>query len=84
MMIKPKTARPYRKRLRLEDLCPDGVDIVVDWDRMMPGSSAFVPCLDSDELTRQVLEIAYSRGWRMAFYHRIEGGKWGVRFWRLT
>ena len=83
-ILRPKTSPPLRKRLKFDYLCPDGVDIKVDWERMMPGSSAFVPCIDSDELMRQVTEISYRFEWKMIYAHRIENGQWGVRFWRTA
>jgi len=32
---------------RIDELSPDGVLIVVQWDVMGVGSSAFIPCIDT-------------------------------------
>lgn len=83
-ILPPKTTQPHKRRITVRHLNPDGVDIKVDWERMVPGSSAFVPCLDSAELTRQLNETAFHFEWKFIYAYRIESGQWGVRFWRTA
>jgi hypothetical protein len=51
----------------LTDISPDGVRIVVDWDKFKPGASVFIPCIN----TAKAIDV------------RVEDGKYGVRVWRL-
>jgi hypothetical protein len=68
---------------RTDDLHPDGVRIVVDWEQMPVGSSAFIPCLNVEEAKKQVEKIAAKRGWKMKVCPRIEDERFGVRMWRV-
>ena len=63
-------------------LNPDGVDIEVDWDSMVVGSSIFIPAINTTKLVSQARQKAGLRGWNLMYEVRIESGKWGVRFWR--
>lgn len=53
------------------------------WDEINAGGSFFIPCINTVELVRQVFDITDKRNWSVVFRPRIEGGKWGVRFWRV-
>ena len=39
--------------LKLDDLDPDGVKIIVDWGKMVVGASVFVPCINTQKATTQ-------------------------------
>ena len=73
----------FKRPLRKDELRPDGVTILVDWDKFVVGSSLFVPCVDTTNCREQVLEITRRKGFRVEWRHRIENGRWGVRFWRV-
>ena len=75
--------RSYKYRSKTEILAPDGVPIRVAWDKFVPGASVFVPCLDVLECLRQANELAKERDWSLDFRTVIEGGRWGVRIWRV-
>jgi hypothetical protein len=70
-------------RLSHSDLSPDGVRIVVDWDKFVVGTSIFIPCVN----TRQALfDIVSASGIpRSDLIKRVcvERGKYGVRVWRM-
>jgi hypothetical protein len=44
----------------------------------------FIPALDHAKLKEQVAEAASDKGMVLKGYARIEGKKYGVRFWRLV
>jgi hypothetical protein len=71
------------KVLRTYDLSPDGVTVEVNWESMVIGSSIFVPCINTDEATRQVNKIFRDKHWELEHRLRIESGNLGVRFWRI-
>jgi hypothetical protein len=75
--------RSYKNRIRRDDLAPDGVCIRVAWDKFVPGASVFVPCIDTLECVRQFYEVARFNDWSIDTRIGIEGGRWGVRFWRV-
>ena len=36
-------------RVTFTDIAPDGVRMVVDWEKFVPGSSVFIPCINTGE-----------------------------------
>mgnify|MGYP001307642766 FL=1 len=71
--------------LKLHDLNPDGVRIVVDWGSMVAGSSVFVPCINTTKALEQVRRICVGRfEWQIKAKSCFSGQFMGVRVWRLT
>jgi hypothetical protein len=70
--------------LRTYDLHPDGVRIVIDWDKMVIGASVFVMCLNTRKAQDQLKEIAKTRSWEFKTQVRIEDSKMGIRVWRTA
>ena len=48
--------------LRSDDLNPDGVRIVINWDNMVTSSSVFILCVDVQEAVRQIKNVAKTKG----------------------
>ena len=69
--------------LRTYDLAPDGLRIVVAWERMAIDTSIFVPCVNTKEALRQAKRITRDKGWETVGRTGIEDGKLGVRIWRV-
>lgn len=69
--------------LRTYDLAPDGIRLVVEWDGMVVGASIFVPCINTKKAIYQAKRITTEKGWGITGKTRIEGGKLGVRIWRV-
>ena len=69
--------------LKSDDLNPDGVRIVVNWDNMVTSSSVFIPCVDAQEAIRQIKNIVKTKGWDVETHVRVENNKLGVRIWRI-
>ena len=72
-----------QKVLKIDDLNPDGVRIVVNWERMVISSSVFILCVDVQEAVRQIKNVAETKGWTLETQVRIENNKLGVRIWRI-
>jgi len=70
--------------LKTDDLSPDGVRIVVNWDNMVVNASIFVPCVNTDKAIKQVKNIALIKGWEIVTRVTIEDNKFGLRVWRMT
>jgi hypothetical protein len=52
--------------LKLYDVNPDGVRIVVDWGAMVVGSSIFIPCINTNKALQQVKRICVEElGWEI-------------------
>ena len=68
--------------LEIDDLCPDGVRVVVDWEKFKIGTSFFVHCVDTEQARKEVKDIAERKGWKITSRLRIEDEHFGVRFWR--
>ena len=64
-------------------VCPDGVVISVNWDEFVVGSSLFIPAINLVMLNKQMQIIAREKKMGVKGYDRIEGGKLGMRFWRI-
>ncbi len=69
--------------LRLDDLDPDGIKIIVDWKNFVIGSSVFIPCINTCKLKEQCNKISQRKEWRIDTRVLIQDGKLGVRVWRL-
>ena len=74
--------RMYQKPMKTDDLNPDKVKVVVDWDKMVVGASVFVPCVDTDKAKQQIKKIAEMKEWAVEVRVRIENDMFGVRIWR--
>jgi hypothetical protein len=79
---KPNPSFSKDARLKFDELSPDGVRIIVDWDAFVIGASLFVPAIDVVELIDQMRLIASNKKWDIEYRFRVENGKLGVRFWR--
>ena len=69
--------------LKLHDLNPDGVRIIVDWDSMKTGMSVFILCVNTEKAVKQIKNIVQSKKWKVETRVVIEDGKLGVRIWRV-
>jgi hypothetical protein len=69
--------------LKIDDLNPDGVKIVVNWERMVTSSSVFILCINTSKCVKQVEKIAKRKGWTLETQIKIENNKLGVRIWRV-
>ena len=69
--------------LKSDDLNPDGVRIVVNWDSMVTGSSVFILCVNVQEAVKQIKNVAKTKGWDVKIHVRVENNKLGVRIWRI-
>ena len=67
---------------KLNDLCPDGVRVVVDWGSMVVGSSIFVPCINTKKATQEIKSLVNEKDWKIESRVCIEDGLLGVRVWR--
>ena len=71
--------------LRLYDLNPDGVRIVVDWGAMVVGSSVFIPCINTNKALQQVKRICVEElEGDVRAKMVIEKPFSGVRVWRIV
>ncbi len=69
---------------KLTDIAPDGVDIAIDWDKFVVGSSVFIPCINTAAAVREVREVGKLETTQVDWRVVIEGGKYGVRVWRVS
>lgn len=60
----------------------EGVPVHIEWHLLTPGSSFFIPALNTDQLIKDVCRVARKK--RILLEHRvcIQNGMYGVRFWR--
>jgi len=70
--------------LKKNDLNPDGVRIIVNWDNMVTGSSVFILSVNTQEALSQIKNVMNDKGWKYQMQIRVEDEKLGVRVWRLT
>jgi hypothetical protein len=71
-------------RLKLSDLSPDGVRIVVDWEAFVVGASIFIPAINTAEALVQARIVCDVPKYVLEHRIRIEGGRYGVRIWRVV
>ena len=73
-----------QKSRRDEGVFVDNIRIVIDWSRWEEGMSVFVPCIDVEDLRRQMHRKARVYGYTLTTKECIENQQFGVRFWRCT
>ena len=69
--------------IKIDDLNPDGVRIIVNWDSMVTSSSVIILCINTEKCVAQVDKIAKRKGWTIETQVREENKKLGVRVWRV-
>ena len=74
----------YQNPLKTDDINPDTVKIIVQWDKMVVGASVFVPCIDTEKAKQQLEKVAELKSWQVAMRVRIENEMFGVRIWRTV
>ena len=70
--------------LKTDDLNPDGVRIVVNWDNMAVGTSVFIPCINTEEAMRQSAKILVSKDYKTEARVVVENEILGIRIWRTV
>ena len=61
--------------LKTDDLNPDGVRIIVNWDNMVTSSSVFILCINVTLAVEQVYNVAKRRNWQIKTQIRVENKK---------
>jgi len=74
----------HQKPLKIDDINPDTVKIIIQWDDMVVGASVFVPCVDTEKAKQQLEKVAELKSWQVATRVRIESKIFGVRMWRTV
>lgn len=70
--------------IKLGDLHPDDVRIVIAWDDWEVGMSAFVPCINTDSAVKHATAAAALKGHTISCRVCIEAQHLGVRIWRIA
>jgi|TARA_R100001163_G_C4876931_1_gene76083 phosphoribosylamine-glycine ligase len=70
--------------LKTDDLNPDGVRIVVNWDNMAVGTSVFIPCINTEEAMRQAAKILVTKDYKTEARVVVEDEILGIRIWRTV
>lgn len=70
--------------LKTDDLNPDGVRIVVNWDNMAVGTSVFIPCINTEEAMRQAAKILVAKDYKTEARVVVEDEILGIRIWRTV
>ena len=60
-----------------------GLPIRIRWDKFVPGTSFFVPCLDTKPVIAFVAKEAWRQGYEIIYKRTVAGGKYGLRVWRV-
>ena len=74
----------HQKPLKTDDINPDTIKIIIQWDKMVVGASVFVPCIDTEKAKQQLEKVAELKSWQVAMRVRIESEMFGVRIWRTV
>jgi hypothetical protein len=73
-----------QKPLKTDDINPDTVKVIIQWDKMVVGASVFIPCIDTEKAKEQLAKVAELKSWQVEIRVRIEDGMFGVRIWRTV
>lgn len=61
----------------------EGIPVVIEWHAMNLGASFFIPVLDTESVSEQVLSEAKKRKFKLVYKEVVENGMIGLRFWRI-
>lgn len=61
----------------------EGIRFKVDWNAFVVGTTFWVPCLNTDDVIRQLKEICAKRDIKVRMIESVERGVLGVRIWRM-
>lgn len=56
--------------------------ILVQWDKFLPGTSMFIPCLNRGAVERYLLSECRRMRFTVVTKKVVENKKYGVRIWR--
>ena len=70
--------------LKISDLNPDGVRIIVAWDELVVGASVFIPCINTEEAMRQAAKIVVEKDFKTEARVVVEDEILGIRIWRTV
>lgn len=73
-----------RRKLKPNEIDPDGIAFEVDVERFAVGTSMFIPCIDTAKAVHQVKKITKLTATQIEHRVVIEAGKYGVRVWRVV
>jgi hypothetical protein len=65
------------------EILNEGIPVHIEWHRLTPGASFFIPAIQTTQLARAVRNEARRRNFELRHRVLIENGFYGVRFWRL-
>tara|TARA_R100001143_G_C3283567_1_gene97870 strand:+ start:289 stop:516 length:228 start_codon:yes stop_codon:yes gene_type:complete len=68
--------------LKISDLNPDGVRIIVAWDELVVGASVFIPCINTEEAMKQAAKIVVEKDFKTEARVVVEDEILGIRIWR--
>jgi hypothetical protein len=68
--------------LKIYDIDPDGLRVIINWDSMRVGMSVFIPCVNTDKALRQLKNVLALKEWQYETRIVIEDSMLGVRVWR--
>lgn len=57
--------------------------VLVEWNKFVPGSSFFIPCIDRRDVEKQLLSEAERLKVNVLCKHVIENDVYGLRVWRI-
>jgi len=70
--------------LKIDDINPDTIRIVIEWDKFVVGASFFTPCINTDRAVTQLKKICKDKMFRVECRVQIENKRIGVRCWRMA
>ena len=60
----------------------EGVKFAVRWSDVGRGTSFFIPCINAEQVRKQVMQVFNNEGWKFKHKVRAENGYFGIRIWR--
>jgi len=70
-------------RVKYTDISPDGIRILVDWDKFTSGASFFVPTTKPTKAMQHIVQASRIPRAKLKYIVRIEKELYGIRVWRL-
>lgn len=62
----------------------NGTDYEIDWPKFQPGSSIFIPAIDTDDAIDAMTKESKRLEFEFVYKVVVEDGVKGIRVWRLS
>ena len=70
--------------LKKNDINPDGIRVIIRWEKFIVGSSVFIPCVNTELARKQIQNIVKNLNITINTHIIVCDSKLGIGIWRTV